>query len=84
MRVRSPVARFVFQSSIVFPLPCEYASQALECDHAALRHRYGGKLGVDATEKSALDDVAQPWPDEIVMSDGIRERVTRRWKEYGL
>ena len=43
-----------------------------------------GKLGVDATEKSALDDVAQPWPDEIVMTDEMRERVTRRWKEYGL
>jgi len=55
-----------------------------DLDHAALRHRYGGKLGVDATEKSALDDVAQPWPDEIVMTAETRERVTRRWKEYGL
>ena len=43
-----------------------------------------GKLGVDATEKSALVDVAQPWPDEIAMSDEMRERVTRRWQEYGL
>ena len=55
-----------------------------DLDHAALRHRFGGKLGVDATEKSALDDVAQPWPDEIVMSAEIRERVARRWKDYGL
>jgi len=55
-----------------------------DLDHAALRHRYGGKLGVDATEKSALDDVAQPWPDEIVMTEEMRARVTRRWKEYGL
>jgi len=55
-----------------------------DLDHAALRHRYGGKLGVDATEKSALDDVTQPWPDEIVMTAEMREQVTRRWKEYGL
>jgi len=55
-----------------------------DLDHAALRHRYGGKLGVDATEKGALDDVAQPWPDEIVMTAEMREQVTRRWKEYGL
>ena len=55
-----------------------------DLDHAALRHRFGGKLGVDATEKGPLDDVAQAWPDEIVMSDEIRERVTRRWKDYGL
>jgi 4-hydroxy-3-polyprenylbenzoate decarboxylase len=54
-----------------------------DLDHAALRHRYGGKLGVDATEKGPLDDVTQPWPREIVMTDAIRERVTRRWKEYG-
>jgi 4-hydroxy-3-polyprenylbenzoate decarboxylase len=55
-----------------------------DLDHAALRHRFGGKLGVDATEKGALDDVAQPWPDEIVMSEEMRARVTRRWKDYGL
>jgi 4-hydroxy-3-polyprenylbenzoate decarboxylase len=55
-----------------------------DLDHAALRHRFGGKLGVDATEKSALDDIVQPWPDEIAMSPDIRERVTRRWKDYGL
>jgi len=55
-----------------------------DLDHAALRHRFGGKLGVDATEKGPLDDVTQAWPDEIRMSDEIRERVTRRWKDYGL
>jgi 4-hydroxy-3-polyprenylbenzoate decarboxylase len=55
-----------------------------DLDHAALRHRFGGKLGVDATEKGPLDDVVQAWPDEIRMSEEIRERVTRRWKDYGL
>jgi 4-hydroxy-3-polyprenylbenzoate decarboxylase len=56
-----------------------------DLDHAALRHRYGGKLGIDATEKRApLDRVEQPWPDEILMSDEVRQRVTTRWREYGL
>ncbi|MGH7309730.1 MAG: menaquinone biosynthesis decarboxylase [Candidatus Rokuibacteriota bacterium] len=55
-----------------------------DLDHAALRHRYGGKLGVDATEKGPLDDVGQPWPDEIVMTGEIRALVSRRWKDYGL
>ncbi len=55
-----------------------------DLDHAALRHRYGGKLGVDATEKGPLDDVGQPWPDEIVMTEEIRALVRRRWKDYGL
>jgi 4-hydroxy-3-polyprenylbenzoate decarboxylase len=55
-----------------------------DLDHAALRHRFGGKLGVDATEKGPMDDITQAWPDEIVMSDEMRDKVTRRWKEYGL
>jgi 4-hydroxy-3-polyprenylbenzoate decarboxylase len=55
-----------------------------DLDHAALRHRYGGKLGIDATEKGPLDDVSQPWPEEIVMSEEIRALVSRRWKDYGL
>jgi 4-hydroxy-3-polyprenylbenzoate decarboxylase len=55
-----------------------------DLDHAALRHRYGGKLGVDATEKGPLDEVAQPWPDEIVMTEEIRALVSRRWKDYSL
>jgi 4-hydroxy-3-polyprenylbenzoate decarboxylase len=55
-----------------------------DLDHAALRHRYGGKLGIDATEKGPLDEIAQPWPEEIRMSDEVRELVTRRWKDYGL
>jgi 4-hydroxy-3-polyprenylbenzoate decarboxylase len=56
-----------------------------DLDHAALRHRYGGKLGIDATDKRApLDRVEQPWPEEIRMSEEVRERVARRWREYGL
>jgi 4-hydroxy-3-polyprenylbenzoate decarboxylase len=55
-----------------------------DLDHAALRHRYGGKLGIDATEKGPLDDIVQPWPSEITMTEEMRARVTRRWKDYGL
>jgi 3-polyprenyl-4-hydroxybenzoate decarboxylase len=31
-----------------------------------------------------MDDLGQPWPEEIRMTDEMRERVTRRWKDYGL
>jgi 4-hydroxy-3-polyprenylbenzoate decarboxylase len=55
-----------------------------DLDHAALRHRFGGKLGIDATEKGPLDDLGQPWPEEIVMTEEVRRLVTRRWAEYGL
>ena len=55
-----------------------------DLDHAALRHRFGGKMGIDATEKTADDGIGQPWPAEIAMSEETRARVTRRWQEYGL
>jgi 4-hydroxy-3-polyprenylbenzoate decarboxylase len=56
-----------------------------DLDHAALHHRYGGKLGIDATEKRPpLDRVEQPWPDEIRMTDEVRQRVSQRWRELGL
>jgi len=55
-----------------------------DLDHAALRHRFGGKLGVDSTEKTEADGITQAWPEEVVMSDEIRALVSRRWAEYGL
>jgi 4-hydroxy-3-polyprenylbenzoate decarboxylase len=55
-----------------------------DLDHAALRHRFGGKMGIDATEKTADDGIVQPWPEEIAMSEEIRLLVTTRWQEYGL
>jgi 4-hydroxy-3-polyprenylbenzoate decarboxylase len=55
-----------------------------DLDHAAIRHRFGGKLGIDATEKNEMDAIVQAWPEEIVMSDDVRSLVSRRWMEYGL
>ena len=52
-------------------------------DHAAPRAGIGGKLGVDATRKSALDGYTREWPPDLVMSAEIRELVDRRWQEYG-
>ena len=48
-------------------------------DHAALRHRFGGKLGIDATEKNEMDDIVQAWPEEIVMNDDVRLVEVRNW-----
>src|SRR5881296_2453506 len=51
-------------------------------DHAPSMQFYGGKIGIDATHKSPAEG-AREWPLEIVMSDDVRELVTRRWEEYG-
>jgi 4-hydroxy-3-polyprenylbenzoate decarboxylase len=52
-------------------------------DHSPTHQFFGGKLGIDATAKGP-DEGTRPWPEEIEMSDEIRELVDRRWEEYGI
>src|SRR6266550_1186185 len=52
-------------------------------DHAPTLQFQGGKLGIDATAKGPAEGT-RPWPEEIRMSDEIRELVDRRWEEYGI
>lgn len=53
-------------------------------DHAAPICGAGSKLGWDATRKLPGEGPARVWPGELEMSAEITERVTRRWREYGL
>ncbi len=53
-------------------------------DHYAPPDAARGQIGIDATSKTAVDGHPRGWPEEIFMSPEIVERVTRRWKEYGL
>ncbi len=56
-----------------------------DLDHASLEKNFGGKMGIDATRKTARDPGPhQQWPPEIEMSAEIRALVDARWKEYGL
>jgi len=52
-------------------------------DHASPRFRFGTRLGVDATRKGALEDHPREWPDDIDMTEEVKNLVNRRWKEYG-
>jgi len=52
-------------------------------DHASNLAHYGYRMGIDATKKYPNEGHTRGWPDDIEMSDYIREMVTRRWKEYG-
>ena len=36
------------------------------------------------TRKTAEEGMKRPWPEDIVMSDAVKELVSKRWKEYGL
>lgn len=53
-------------------------------DHATPFVGAGSKIGFDATRKVPGEGAVRPFPAEIAMSAEIRERVTRRWSEYGL
>ncbi len=44
----------------------------------------GQKIGIDATRKFQGEGLTRDWPDDIVMTDEIKQAVSERWKEYGL
>ncbi len=52
-------------------------------EHASDIPAYGGKIGIDATKKLPSEGFTRKWPDEILMSEDIKQRVTDRWKEFG-
>jgi 4-hydroxy-3-polyprenylbenzoate decarboxylase len=53
-------------------------------NHAAPMVGFGSKMGIDATRKWPSEGFQRPWPDVLEMSPEIKERVTRRWKEFGI
>ena len=53
-------------------------------DHAAPFEGAGSKMGIDATRKIPGEGIVRRWPAEMKMSPEVVEKVTKRWKEYGL
>jgi 4-hydroxy-3-polyprenylbenzoate decarboxylase len=53
-------------------------------DYASRHVAFGGKIGIDATRKLSSEGYAREWPSQVSMNKEIKERVTRRWKMYGL
>lgn len=53
-------------------------------DHASNLPHYGYRMGIDATKKWASEGHTRPWPDDIEMSEDIKELVSRKWSEYGI
>jgi len=53
-------------------------------DHASRLANYGSKMGVDATRKWPEEGFTRPWPDEIRMTDSVRQCVDELWKKAGL
>ncbi|HZT14114.1 MAG TPA: hypothetical protein VFA29_15045, partial [Candidatus Baltobacteraceae bacterium] len=55
-----------------------------DLDHASYTPALGVKIGVDATRKTPAEGYTREWPPEMIMDPATRERVTQRWKAYGL
>ena len=55
-----------------------------DLDHASPTPKFGGKMGIDATQKGPLEGRQREWPPDIVMSPETKDLVDRRWTEYGL
>lgn len=53
-------------------------------DHASQEFTFGGKLGIDATRKSAEEGFRREWPDVIRMDPATIARVDERWDSLGI
>lgn len=53
-------------------------------DHSSPYAYWGHKIGIDATKKLPSEGHHREWPNDIIMSDEIKNLVTSRWKDYGL
>ncbi|MDE0506523.1 MAG: menaquinone biosynthesis decarboxylase, partial [Candidatus Poribacteria bacterium] len=53
-------------------------------DHAAPIMGAGSKMGIDATTKWPEEGYQREWPEEIEMSQDIKDHVANRWKSYGI
>jgi 4-hydroxy-3-polyprenylbenzoate decarboxylase len=40
-------------------------------------------VGIDATKKGPHDGLHRPWPNDIEMTQAIKDKVDKRWQSYG-
>lgn len=53
-------------------------------EHAAPMKAFGGKMGVDATRPWPEEGFERDWPDELEMTDEVKEQVDENWGDYGI
>lgn len=53
-------------------------------DHAASIPYLGSRMGIDATRKWKSEGHTRDWPDDIEMSEEIKDLVSKRWATYGM
>lgn len=53
-------------------------------DHSSPYAYWGNKIGIDATKKLPSEGHGREWPEDILMTEEIKELVTKRWSKYGI
>lgn len=53
-------------------------------DHSSPMPNWGTKVGIDATKTWREEGQTREWPEEITMSEDIKQMVDAKWKELGL
>ena len=48
-------------------------------DHASYHHSYGGKIGIDATNKLSEEGYIRNWPEVARMDPEVQERIDEIW-----
>ena len=54
-----------------------------DLDHSNPSAKFGAKLGIDATRKIAGEGYTSDWPDDVDMTEKIKQLVDSKWQEYG-
>jgi 4-hydroxy-3-polyprenylbenzoate decarboxylase len=53
-------------------------------DHSSQYFSFGTKMGIDATRKWKEEGFNREWPDKIVMTEEVKKKIDRIWKELGI
>ena len=53
-----------------------------DLDVASGSAKFGGKLGIDGTQKTAQEGYRGEWPPDIVMTPDIKRLVDSKWADY--
>jgi len=53
-------------------------------NHASPQPNVGSKMGIDATRKWPEEGFQRPWPDEITMTEEVKDRIDQLWADLRL
>jgi 4-hydroxy-3-polyprenylbenzoate decarboxylase len=53
-------------------------------DHSSPQPLWGGKIGIDATQKGPAEGHTREWPPDVEMSADVKARIDQLWPQLGL